>query len=154
MAAPRPDAFDELQATLGSALEANRPGSTTDHVVIAMPSYSVSESILSHYRDRIPSLEHRYLLALFVASRIPSCEIVYVSTRRPDDAIVDYYAALKNAYYQDRMARIWTGREHHRWQPSEEPTVVADVSAHLEPTRRALTGRRFLPPGRQSSGSH
>jgi hypothetical protein len=94
MADARPDAFEALQATLGPALAANRPGSTTDHVVIAMPSYSVSESILSHYRDRIPSLEHRYLLSLFVACRIPSCEIVYVSTRRPDEAVVDYYASL------------------------------------------------------------
>jgi hypothetical protein len=94
MAQARPDPFEALQATLGPALEANRPGSTTDHVVIAMPSYSVSESILSHYRDRIPSLEHRYLLSLFVGSRIPSCEIVYVSTRRPDEAVIDYYASL------------------------------------------------------------
>ena len=65
---------------------------------------------------------------------------------------VDYYAALKNAYYQDRLAQIWTGREHHRPAPSEEPAVVAAASPRLDP--RSLTGRRFLPPGRQSSGSH
>jgi phospholipid-binding lipoprotein MlaA len=65
---------------------------------------------------------------------------------------VDYYAALKNAYYQDRIARIWTGREHHRPIPAEEQMVVADAPQRREP--RSLTGRRFLPPGRQSSGSH
>jgi phospholipid-binding lipoprotein MlaA len=63
---------------------------------------------------------------------------------------VDYYAALKNAYYQDRIAQIWTGREHHRPAPAEEPADVAEAPLRLEP----LTGRRFLPPGRQSSGSH
>jgi hypothetical protein len=53
------DALDALEARLGPALEANRVGSTTDHVLIALPSYSVSESLMSHYGDRIPSLEHR-----------------------------------------------------------------------------------------------
>lgn len=27
---------------------------------------------------------------------------------------VDYYSALRNAYYQDRTAMIWSRREHHR----------------------------------------
>jgi hypothetical protein len=27
---------------------------------------------------------------------------------------VDYYSALRNAYYQDRTAMIWNRREHHR----------------------------------------
>ena len=60
------DAFGALQAQLGAALEANRPGSTTPHVMIALPSYSVSESLLSHYGERIPSLEHRYLNAIVI----------------------------------------------------------------------------------------
>jgi hypothetical protein len=103
MTQPRTDAFDALQATLDGALRANRAGSTIDHVVVSMPSYSVSESILSHYGDRIPSLEHRYLLSLFVACRIPSCEIVYVSTRRPDPAVIDYYRSLMPAGLRDRV---------------------------------------------------
>ncbi|HEX5588945.1 MAG TPA: hypothetical protein VFX65_01480, partial [Candidatus Limnocylindrales bacterium] len=56
--------FAELQHRLGPALSSNRLGSETDHVMIPLPSYSVSESLLSHYGDRIPSLEHRYLNAL------------------------------------------------------------------------------------------
>ena len=52
--------FDAVQAKLAAALAANRPGSGVDHVLIAMPSYSVGESLLSHYANRIPSLEHRY----------------------------------------------------------------------------------------------
>ena len=27
---------------------------------------------------------------------------------------MDFYAALRNAYYQDRMARIWDRRDHWR----------------------------------------
>ncbi len=87
-------AFDELQAQLGPALAANRPGSGIDHVMIALPSYSVSESLMSHYGDRIAALEHRYLNAVAVAGRIESCEIVYISTRAPLPEIVRYYLDL------------------------------------------------------------
>lgn len=87
-------AFSQLQQRLGAALEANRPGSGVPHVLIVLPSYSVSESILSHYGDRIPSLEHRYLNALLIAGRIESCEIVSISTHLPDPAVVDYYFSL------------------------------------------------------------
>jgi hypothetical protein len=41
--------FAELQPGLGSVLAANRPGSRMPHVVIALASYSVGESLLSHY---------------------------------------------------------------------------------------------------------
>jgi hypothetical protein len=93
--------FAALQRKLGPALAANTQGSTTDHVMIALPSYSVSESLLSHYGDRIPSLEHRYLNAIVVAGRIESCEVVYVSTRAPLPEIVRYYLDLLPA---DRRA--------------------------------------------------
>jgi phospholipid-binding lipoprotein MlaA len=33
---------------------------------------------------------------------------------------VDYYSALRNAYYQDRTAMIWKRREHHRPASGEE----------------------------------
>lgn len=87
-------AFSELQQQLGAALEANRSGSSVPHVLIVLPSYSVSESILSHYGDRIPSLEHRYLNALLIAGRIESCEILSISTRLPDATVVEYYFSL------------------------------------------------------------
>ena len=89
-----PDAFDDLQRSLDPALRVNRAGSTVDHVLLSLPSFSVSESILSHYADRIPSLEHRYLMSVLIAGRIPACEILYVSTRRPDQAVIDYYTSL------------------------------------------------------------
>ena len=86
--------FERVQAKLSTALDANTKGSTVQHVMIALPSYSVSESLLSHYRDRVPSLEHRYLNALVVAGRIESCEIVYISTRAPVPEVLDYYLEL------------------------------------------------------------
>jgi hypothetical protein len=88
------DGFAALQAKLGPALEANRPGSVTPHVMIALPSYSVSESLMSHYSDRIAVLEHRYLNAVVIAGRIDSCEMVYVSTRAPLPEVVQYYLEL------------------------------------------------------------
>ena len=88
------DAFDELQRRLGPALHANRPGSGIDHVLVTLPSFSVSESILSHYGDRIASLEHRYLTAVLIVGRITDCHTVIVLSRLPDPAIIEYYLQL------------------------------------------------------------
>lgn len=88
------DAFDRLQEGLEPALAANRADSGIDHVMIAMPSYSVSESLLSHYGDRVASLEHRYLNALLITGRILTCHILVFLSRLPDPAVVDYYVSL------------------------------------------------------------
>ena len=88
------DAFDELQRKLGPALDANRPGSGIDHVMVTLPSFSVSESMLSHYGDRIPSLEHRYLNAVLIAGRITDCRNITVLSRLPDPAIHEYLLKL------------------------------------------------------------
>jgi hypothetical protein len=140
MTRPRPDAFDALQASLEPALRANRAGSTVDHVVISMPSYSVSESILSHYGDRIPSLEHRYLLSLFVGSRIPACEIVYVSTRRPDAAVLDYYTSLMPP---DRAARFRILDTDDGTPRSVAAKILADPALQAE-IRAIVDGRPAL----------
>src|SRR5262245_18609830 len=94
MTATGAEAFAQLQRKLGRALAANRTGSTTPHVLIALPSYSVSESLLSHYGNRIASLEHRYLTAIAVAGRISTCDLIYVSTVKPSPEVFDYYLAL------------------------------------------------------------
>ncbi|HEX2039813.1 MAG TPA: peptide ligase PGM1-related protein [Acidimicrobiales bacterium] len=86
--------FEQLQGRLPTALAANTPGSEVEHVCVALPSYSVGESLLSHYVDRIPSLEHRFLLAAFMLHRIEACELVFLSSEAPGDDIVDYYASL------------------------------------------------------------
>jgi hypothetical protein len=88
------DAFEELQQQLGPALDANRAGSGIDHVMVTLPSFSVSESMLSHYGDRIPSLEHRYLNAVLITGRITSCHNVTILSRLPDPAVLDYLLRL------------------------------------------------------------
>src|SRR5215217_1561696 len=101
------EAFATLQHKLGPALAANSPASTTPHVMIALPSYSVSESLLSHYGDRIPSLEHRYLNAIPILGRIAACEFIYISTRAPLPEVVDYYLdLLPEAVQEDARRRL------------------------------------------------
>jgi len=86
--------FDELQVQLDIGLAANRVGSGVDHVVIALPSFSLGESLLSHYVERIPALEHRYLPAMLLLDRIDSCEFVFVSCQAPEPEVIDYYLSL------------------------------------------------------------
>ncbi len=86
--------FPEIQSQLQTGLAANRPDSSIPHVVVALPSFSVGESLLSHYADRLPALEHRYLLSLFMLPRIESCEIVFVCCEAPSQEVLDYYMSL------------------------------------------------------------
>ena len=41
--------FEELQSDLGPVWSLNRPGSSVEHVVVVLPSFSVGETLLSHY---------------------------------------------------------------------------------------------------------
>lgn len=72
----------------------NRPGSSVEHVVVVLPSFSIGESLLSHYATRIPALEHRYLLTSLMLHRIESCELVFLTCQAPDSRVLDYYASL------------------------------------------------------------
>ena len=139
MPAAMPDAFDALQATLGPGLAANRPGSTTNHVIIALPSYSVSESLLSHYGDRIPSLEHRYLNAIVIPVRISTCEMVYISTRSPLPEVLDYYLELVPPERRDDLRRrIWLVEVPEDGTPRsvagrlvDRPDLIAAIREHI-----------------------
>jgi PGM1 C-terminal domain len=86
-------AFEAIQERLGHALELSQPGRTEEHVMVALPSFSLGESLLSHYGDRIPALEHRYLLALLVLHRI-ACDLVLVVSQAPTPEVLDYYLSL------------------------------------------------------------
>lgn len=97
--------FEELQASLGETLALNRPGGAVDHVLVALPSFSVGESLLSHYVERIPALEHRYLLAQLVLLRVESCELVFISSAAPDDEALDYYLSFAPANRRKTMQR-------------------------------------------------
>ena len=47
-----------------------------------------------------------------------------------EDSSIDFYAALRSAYYQNRVAEIWGRRDQHR--TSEEPGRVAASDANDE----------------------
>lgn len=86
--------FMQLQQGLAEAWLANKPDSTTDHVVLAMPSFSLGESTLAHYASRIPALEHRCLNAVFLLNSIPHGEFVFLSTVAPEPEVMDCYFSL------------------------------------------------------------
>lgn len=86
--------FEELQATLGAVWSLNRPGGGVDHVVVVLPSFSMGESLLSHYATRIPALEHRYLVTSLMLHRIEACELVFLTCQAPGRRVLDYYASL------------------------------------------------------------
>ena len=100
--------FERVQAKLPAALAANMPGSAVDHVVVALPSYSVGESLLSHYVERIPALEHRYLQAQLLLNRI-DCDFVFLCSSRPTGEVFDYYRAIVRTYVDARTLAASSG---------------------------------------------
>src|SRR5215468_2260006 len=86
--------FNALQDQLAPILALNRPAVGIDHVLVALPSFSVGESLLSHYADRIPALEHRYLVAHFLLHRVETCEVVFLSCAAAGSEVLDYYTSL------------------------------------------------------------
>ncbi|HEX5013090.1 MAG TPA: hypothetical protein VFV72_02940, partial [Candidatus Limnocylindrales bacterium] len=138
------DAFDRLQERLGDALAANSPESGIPHVLLILPSFSVSESILSHYGDRIPSLEHRYLNATLIPDRIESCEAIYISTRRPGQAIVDYYLDLVPAERRAALASKVSLIEVDDGTPRSVAAKLLDRPDLLADLRARIAGRPAL----------
>lgn len=87
-------AFQQLQQDLEAVYALNSPESTVPHVVVALPSFSVGESLLSHYSSRLPALEHRFLAALLML-RMPAARLVYFCSAEPDAAVMDnHFSAL------------------------------------------------------------
>lgn len=58
--------------------------------------------------------------------------------RALEESSVDYYATLRSAYYQNRQAAIWKGREHHK--------LIRERWLATRPCR--LRGPRFSPAGK------
>jgi hypothetical protein len=137
----------ELAEKLGRALEANKPGGKQPHVLVVLPSFSVSETLLSHYGPRIPALEHRYMLAYLLLHRIGSCEMIYLSTESPGEAVLEYLTALLPAKDRPNVK----SRFQHIPVPDHTPRSVAakildrpDLIARL----KAVIGGRpaFIEP--------
>ena len=86
--------FATLQAErLEVGWRADLPGSTTPHVMLALPSYSVDRSLYRHYGDRVPALENRYLYVA-IRARDPATRVVYLSSRPVPDGLLDGYLGL------------------------------------------------------------
>ena len=82
------------------------PGFDEPHVVVALPSFSIGDSLLAHYAERLPALEHRYLLASLMLPRIPGCELVVVSSEAPSVEVIEYHLALMPAATRRRAIRL------------------------------------------------
>lgn len=79
---------------LAAARAAARPGSRLPHTVVVLPSYSVAGSLLGHYSARLLQLEHRQLLQLLTLARVPGSRMIFVTSSRPSQQVVDYYLSL------------------------------------------------------------
>jgi PGM1 C-terminal domain len=139
--------FEQLQAELGRALALNKPGVGAEHMLVALPSFSVGESLLSHYASRIPALEHRYLVAHLLLHRIQGCELVFLTCQAPGQEVLDYYASLVPA---DRRASV-RARFRLVVVPDDTPRAIAakllDRHDLLGALRRSFAGRPvFIEP--------
>jgi hypothetical protein len=85
--------YHDLQKRLEGLHALNTPDSTTPHAVVLLPSFSVGESLLSHYVSRLHALEHRFLVGL-LALRMPAVRIVYVCSADPAAEVIDHYLSL------------------------------------------------------------
>lgn len=139
--------FHALQERLPQIWRLNKPGMGVDHVLVALPSFSIGESLLSHYAARIPALEHRYLVAHFLLHRIACCEVAFLSCAAPGDEVLDYYTALVpaacRASVRSRFRSVVVRDESPR-------PIAAKVLARpdmIEALRESIGGRpAFIEP--------
>lgn len=87
---------------LAEALRANTPGSGVDHVVVALPSFNLAGELLAHYAGRIPAMEHRYLNAQALVTRI-DCDFVLVCSSRPPAEVFAYSRRLVAPELAERL---------------------------------------------------
>ncbi len=139
--------FAELQAGLGPIWQLNSPGHTEEHVVIVLSLFRPRRDQLAHYAARLPALEHRYLLAMFMLHRMPNCRFVYLSTEEPAPEVLDYYFSLFPARSARRSANQFvaiTLPDHTARSVADKLLERPDV---LEQLREAIDGRpAFIEP--------
>ena len=91
---PTPDlVYEAVQRDLTTAWRNDLPGSDRPRVIIGLPSFSLGPSLLTHYADRIPALEQRYLYCLLLLAN-PACRVVYLSSHPVPEYLVEYYLDL------------------------------------------------------------
>jgi hypothetical protein len=126
---------DEL-TRLARAAALNVDGSSTPHVVVALPSYNVGQSLLAHYGNRLAPLEHRYLLCTLMLARIPGVHLVFITCERPADAVIDHYLSIAAAETPDARERL-----HIIEVPDRAAKPVAAKLLDHPRTARAHAGR-------------
>lgn len=93
------------QPRLESAWRAYRAGSTTDHVVVVLPSLNLPPPALHHFAERLPGLEHRYLVEMLALPRVPGAELAFVTCQAPAAGVLDYYLRLCPADQREDVRR-------------------------------------------------
>ena len=137
---------EELQARLGAALAANQPGGA-EHVLIALPSFSVGGSLLDHYAERIPALEHRYLNAHLLLHRIERCELVFVSCQAPQPEVVDYLTSLVPEHLRESVRARFRTVVIDDSSPRSVAAKLLDRPDLLDGLRASFRGRpAFIEP--------
>lgn len=113
-------AFARVQARLVEAWRADLPDSTTDHLVVVLPSHNVHPVVLSHFGPRIVALEQRYLCSILLLQR-PATRLAFVTSMEPPRDLVQSYLSLlsppSRAGASDRLAILTVG------DPSPRPLV-------------------------------
>ena len=133
--------FAELQADLGRAFALNRPGVTADHALVVLPSYSLGESLLSHYASRIPALEHRFLVAHLMLHRVAGCEMVFLSCQPPGQEILDYYTSLVPERHRASVRRRFRSVLVPDGSPRSIAAKLLDRPDLVDALRESLAGR-------------
>lgn len=139
--------FAALQQTLGKALVMNRPGSGQEHVLLALPSFSIGETVLSHYGARVPALEHRYLNAALMLARIASCHMIYACSKAPLPEVIDSYFDMMPAAMRGDARRRFTLLTIPDQSYRPVATKLVEDPALLDTLRRIIAGRpAFIEP--------
>jgi hypothetical protein len=113
-----------------------------------LPSFSVGESLLSHYANRIPALEHRYLVACLVLLRIHACEMVFVASQDPGAEILDYYFGFFPPHLRREARRRFRVCVVKDLTPRSVAAKLIDRPDLLRSLRSSVGGRpAFIEPG-------
>ena len=144
---PYDSEFAALQEKLGPALAMNLPGSGEEHVLLVLPSFSIGETVLSHYGPRVPALEHRYLNAVLMLGRIASCHMIYVCSKAPLPEVVDAYFAMMTPAVRDSARRRFTLLTIPDQSYRPVATKLVEDPALLDTVRQKIAGRTaFIEP--------
>ena len=139
--------FAALQNKLGPALAMNRPDSGNDHVLLVLPSFSIGETVLSHYGPRVPALEHRYLNAVLMLARIASCHMIYVCSKAPFPEVIDAYFNMMTPAIRDDARRRFSLLTIPDQSYRPVATKLVEDPVLLETVRQTIAGRAaFIEP--------